>query len=95
MSRGSKDAMHLRRFHHPMKGNISISEIEEYPFPEINADEVGYVNAHGTSTAFNDRIETAAIKEVFGEDLARKLMISSTKSMTASMVRTVSPSTDR
>ena len=53
---------------------------------EINADEVGYINAHGTSTALNDQIETAAIKEVFGETLARKLMISSTKSMTAHML---------
>lgn len=53
---------------------------------EINADEIGYINAHGTSTAFNDRIETIAIKAVFGETLARKLMISSTKSMTAHML---------
>jgi len=53
---------------------------------KINADEIGYINAHGTSTAFNDRIETAAIKAVFGEILARKLMISSTKSMTAHML---------
>lgn len=52
----------------------------------INADEVGYINAHGTSTAFNDRIETAAIKVAMGESLARKLMISSTKSMTGHML---------
>ena len=53
---------------------------------QLNADEIGYINAHGTSTAFNDRIETAAIKAAFGETLARKLMISSTKSMTAHML---------
>jgi len=47
----------------------------------MEASEVGYINAHGTSTPYNDRFETAAIKEVFG-DHARKLAVSSTKSMT-------------
>ena len=47
----------------------------------LKATDVGYINAHGTSTAFNDRNETAAIKSVFGEH-AKKLMVSSTKSMT-------------
>ncbi len=42
--------------------------------------QVGYINAHGTSTYFNDKSETAAIKAVFG-DHARKVKISSTKSM--------------
>ncbi|MBI2150674.1 MAG: beta-ketoacyl-ACP synthase II, partial [Acidobacteria bacterium] len=46
----------------------------------IRPDEVGYINAHGTSTPPNDRIETGAIKRLFG-DHARKLLISSTKSM--------------
>ena len=47
---------------------------------DLQPDEVDYVNAHGTGTAVNDRAETAAIKEVFGEH-AYKLVVSSVKSM--------------
>lgn len=46
----------------------------------INPDEVGYINAHGTGTAANDKTECAAVADVFGTH-ADRLMISSTKSM--------------
>jgi nodulation protein E len=48
----------------------------------LNPEDVDYLNAHGTGTKANDEIETRAIKQVFGEH-ARKLSISSTKSMHA------------
>ena len=51
----------------------------------IQAEEVDYINAHGTSTHLNDAGETAAVKTVFG-DHARKLAMSSTKSMTGHML---------
>jgi 3-oxoacyl-[acyl-carrier-protein] synthase II len=46
----------------------------------IAPEQVGYINAHGTSTLYNDRIETTAIKKLFGES-AYKIPVSSTKSM--------------
>jgi 3-oxoacyl-[acyl-carrier-protein] synthase II len=47
----------------------------------IEPEQIGYINAHGTSTPYNDKFETLAIKKVFGEH-AYKLAVSSTKSMT-------------
>ena len=52
---------------------------------QVSPDEVDYVNAHGTSTPPNDRIETLAIKTVFGAH-ARKLAVSATKSMTGHLL---------
>jgi 3-oxoacyl-[acyl-carrier-protein] synthase II len=52
---------------------------------ESNIEDVGYVNAHGTGTPLNDQSETRAMKAAFG-DLAYKIPISSTKSMTGHMM---------
>lgn len=52
----------------------------------INPEEVDYINAHGTSTPMNDKIETLAIKKALGEEAARKVMVSSTKSMTGHLL---------
>jgi 3-oxoacyl-[acyl-carrier-protein] synthase II len=51
----------------------------------LRPEDIGYINAHGTSTPFNDMNETKAIKAVYGEH-ARKVLVSSTKSMTGHML---------
>jgi 3-oxoacyl-[acyl-carrier-protein] synthase II len=51
----------------------------------IEKEEVSYINAHGTSTKINDKVETEAIKKAFG-DYAKNIPISSTKSMTGHLL---------
>ena len=52
---------------------------------ELNTDDIKYINAHGTSTPLNDKIETKAIKSVF-KDKSKDLFINSTKSMTGHLL---------
>ncbi|MCF0148428.1 MAG: beta-ketoacyl-ACP synthase II [Clostridium sp.] len=51
----------------------------------ISPDEIGYINAHGTSTEINDKVETSAIKRAFSE-AEKKVYVSSTKSMTGHLL---------
>jgi 3-oxoacyl-[acyl-carrier-protein] synthase II len=66
----------------PMKDGEGMAKTIELAIMNagIEKNEVGYINAHGTSTELNDRYETMAIKRVFGE-LAGKIPVSSSKSM--------------
>jgi len=52
---------------------------------ELKPEDIGYINAHGTSTKLNDKVETLAIKRALGE-YAKKVMVSSTKSMTGHLL---------
>ena len=52
----------------------------------VDGAAVDYINAHGTSTQMNDKVETLVIKKALGEEAARKVSISSTKSMTGHLL---------
>ncbi len=75
----SGDAYHITAPHPEGKGAELVMR-RAVELSGINIDEVDYVNAHGTSTPWNDKIETLAIKKLF-KDHAKKLWISSNKSM--------------
>lgn len=80
----SADAHHITA---PAEDGDGAFRVMESAIRQAGVDpaNVNYINAHGTSTPHNDRIETAAIKRCFG-DHARALLISSTKSMTGHML---------
>ena len=80
----TNDAYHITQPHNESKGAASAIDLA-LKDASINKDEVSYINAHGTSTYYNDMLETQAIKQVFG-DQAKDLLISSTKSMTGHML---------
>ena len=75
----SSDAFHLVQPHEDGTGAISAMQ-RALDDAQVNLDDVDYINAHGTSTPANDRLETLAVKKLFGEQ-AYKVPISSTKSM--------------
>lgn len=78
------DAYHITT---PAPGGITQAKCMKLAIDDagLKPEEIDYINAHGTSTQFNDRGETEAIKNLFGEH-AYKLAVSSTKSMTGHML---------
>jgi 3-oxoacyl-[acyl-carrier-protein] synthase II len=75
----TSDAYHLTA---PEPSGVAATRAIELALSDagIGADEVDYINAHGTSTQLNDAAETAALKRALGEERAYKIPISSTKS---------------
>lgn len=80
----SADAFHITQPSEDASGAVRVMQ-NTLADAKVLPDEVGYINAHGTSTPYNDRLESLAIRKVFGEH-AEKLAVSSTKSMTGHLL---------
>ena len=78
------DAFHITQ---PSKGGIGALKAMERAVKDanLNLEDIDYINAHGTSTPFNDKNESAAINHLF-KDHSKKLKVSSTKSMTGHLL---------
>ena len=81
----TSDAFHVTAPHEKGEGGASAIRMA-LTSAEANPEEIGYINAHGTGTQLNDQSETRAVKAALGIDLAYKIPISSTKSMTGHMM---------
>jgi 3-oxoacyl-[acyl-carrier-protein] synthase II len=78
------DAFHITQ-PDPEGRGLSLAITRALASAGLQPHDIDYINAHGTSTPYNDKFETLAIKKVFG-DHARKVAISSTKSMTGHLL---------
>ncbi len=81
----SADAFHITQ-PEPTGSGAAIAMRSALRDAGASPEEVGYINAHGTSTPLNDAAETAAIKAALGEDVAHRVPVSSTKSMTGHLL---------
>ena len=80
----SGDAFHITQPSEDADGAVRVMR-NTLRDAKVAPEQVSYINAHGTSTPYNDRLESLAIKKVFG-DHARKIGVSSTKSMTGHLL---------
>ncbi|MSU25630.1 MAG: beta-ketoacyl-[acyl-carrier-protein] synthase II [Opitutus sp.] len=81
---GTCDAFHITQ-PDPEGQGLSMAMKRALASAAVTPEQIDYINAHGTSTPYNDKFETLAIKQVFG-DHARKVAISATKSMTGHLL---------